>query len=64
MPEIVAIWLAGIVLALLALGVAAAVLRFTAGGLSQEMRIGDVFKVLVVVVVLCCAVLSLLVLVS
>jgi len=64
MADIAAIWLAGIVLALVGLGVAAAVLRFPAAGLSQEMRIGDVFKVLVVVVVLCCAVLSLLVLIS
>ena len=64
MPELVAIWVAGLVLMLVAFGVVAAVLRFTAAGRAQRMPLGDVAKILAVVVGLSCAVISLLVLLS
>ena len=64
MPELVAIWVAGLVLMLVAFAVVAAVLRFTAAGRAQRMPLRDVAKILAVVVALSCAVISLLVLVS
>jgi hypothetical protein len=64
MPEVVAIWVAGLVLLLVGLGVIAALLRFTASGRAQELSLGDVFKVLALVVGLSCAVITLFALVS
>jgi len=64
MPELVAIWVAGLVLMLAGFGVVAALLRFTPSGRAQQLPLGDVLKVLAVVVALSCAVISLWVLVS
>jgi hypothetical protein len=64
MPELVAIWVAGLVLMLLVFGVVAALLRFTASGRAQEMSLRDLFKVVAVVVALSCAVITLWVLAS
>ena len=62
MPELVAIWVAGLLLALLAFGMVAALLRFTAAGREQRMSHRDVIAVIAVVVGLSCAVITLLVL--
>jgi hypothetical protein len=63
MPELVAIWVAGLVLMLLSFGAIAALLRFTPSGRAQRLPLGDVLKVLAIVIGLSCAVISLLVLV-
>ena len=60
MPELVAIWLAGLVLLLLAFGVTAALLRFTASGREHEIALGELFKALAVCFALGCAVYTLL----
>jgi len=64
MPELAAIWLAGLVLLIVLFGVVSALLRFTAVGRAQRIERGDLLKVLVVSVGLICAVYSLLVLVT
>jgi hypothetical protein len=60
MPELVAIWVAGLILLLLVSGVAAALLRFTASGRAQGVAIGELFKALAVCFALGCAVYTLL----
>jgi hypothetical protein len=58
--EIVAIWVAGVVVLLL-VGVSAGIfLRFTRVGREQEIPLGDVIKILVVCVGFGCAVYTLL----
>ena len=64
MPEIVAIWLSGLVLLLLLFGVVAALLRYTPSGRAQRMSLADAFKVLVVCIGLICVVYTALTLVS
>jgi hypothetical protein len=64
MPELVAIWLAGLVLLLVVFGVAGALLRYTPSGRAQRMPLGDLFKVLVVCVGLICAVYTLIALIA
>jgi hypothetical protein len=60
MPELVAIWVAGLVLLLLAFGVAAALLRLTASGRAHGIALGELFKALAVCFALGCAVYTLL----
>jgi hypothetical protein len=60
MPELVAIWLAGLVMLLLAFGVAAALLRFTASGREHGIALGELFTALAVCFALGCAVYTLL----
>jgi hypothetical protein len=61
--EIVAIWVAGVVVLLL-VGLAAGIfLRFTRVGREQELSLGEVVKILVVCVGFGCAAYTLLVLV-
>jgi hypothetical protein len=58
--EFVAIWVAGAAVLVL-IGLAAGVfLRFTRVGREQELSLGDVIKVLVVIVALSCGVYTLL----
>jgi hypothetical protein len=64
MPELVAIWLAGLVLLLLLFGVVGSLLRFTPSGRAQRLPLGDLFKVLVVCIGLICGVYTLLVLLT
>jgi hypothetical protein len=64
MSELVAIWVVGVVLLAVAFAAVVALLRFTAAGRSQRMPPGDVFKVLAVVVGLCCGVLTVLTLIA
>jgi hypothetical protein len=64
MPELVAIWVAGLALLLVVFGLVAALLRFTASGRAQDISLGEVFKVLAVCLTLGCAVYTLLALVS
>jgi hypothetical protein len=62
--EIAAIWVAGAAVFLL-VGIAAGVfLRFTQVGRAQEFPLGDVLKILVVVVGFACAAYTLLTLVA
>lgn len=60
MPELVAIWVAGIVFLLLFFALAAPILRYTRVGREQQVAPGELFKVLALCVGLCCAVYSLL----
>ena len=64
MSELVAIWVVGVVLLAVAFGAVVALLRYTAAGRSQRMPPGDVFKVLVLVIGLCCGVLTVLTLIA
>ncbi|HKH17204.1 MAG TPA: hypothetical protein VKA57_06730 [Solirubrobacteraceae bacterium] len=59
MPELVAIWVAGLVVLLLFWALSAAILRFTRVGRAQELSARDLFKVLAVCVALSCALYSL-----
>ena len=60
MSEFVAIWVGGVAVLLL-VGLAAGIfLRLTRVGREQELSFGEVLKVLVVIVVLSCAVYTLL----
>lgn len=63
MPELVAIWVAGLVVLLLAFGVAAALLRFTASGRALGIEPGELFRALAVCFALGCAVYTLVALV-
>lgn len=60
MSELVAIWLAGLVLLLVTFGVAAALLRYTASGRAYEIALGELFKALAVCFALGCVVYMLL----
>lgn len=60
MPELVAIWLAGLVILLLFFALAAPLLRYTRLGRAQQISPGELFKVLAVTITLCCALYSLL----
>ena len=64
MPELVAIWLSGLVLLLVLFALIAALLRYTRSGRAQQMPLSDVFKVLAVTLGLVCAVYTALTLVS
>jgi formate-dependent nitrite reductase membrane component NrfD len=64
MPELVAIWLSGLVLLLVLFGLIAALLRYTSSGRAQRMPLSDVFKVLAVTIGLVCAAYTALTLVS
>ena len=64
LPELVAIWLSGLVLLLVLFGVVAALLRYTPSGRAQQMPLADVFKVLAVCHGLMCAVYTALALLS
>ena len=64
MPELVAIWLSGLVLLLVLFGVIAALLRYTPSGRAQRMPLTDVFRVLAVCLTLVCAAYTALTLVS
>jgi hypothetical protein len=63
-PEIVAVWLAGLVVLLLVFAATAAILRFTAAGRAQGVSPGELFKVLAVCITVACVVYTALVLVT
>lgn len=60
MPELVAIWIAGLVFLLLFFALAAPILRYTRFGRAQQVTPGELFKVLALCVGLSCAVYSVL----
>jgi hypothetical protein len=64
MSELAAIWLAGLAVGCLAAATVAALLRFTRLGRAQELRLGDLLKVIAVSIGLGCVALSLLTLVA
>jgi hypothetical protein len=64
MPELVAIWLAGLVILLLFFALAAPILRYTRFGRAQQISPGELLKVLAVCIALCCALYSLLTIVA
>jgi hypothetical protein len=64
MPELVAIWLSGLVLLLVLFALIAALLRYTRSGRAQQMPLSDVLKVLAVSIGLVCAAYTVLTLLS
>lgn len=60
MPELAAIWLAGLVILLLFFAIAAPILRYTRFGRAQQLSPGELLKVLAVCIALCCTLYSLL----
>ena len=61
---LLAVWLTGLVLFLLMWSSSALLLRTTRAGRRSELEPGDVTKVIAVCIGLCCALLSLLVLID
>jgi hypothetical protein len=62
--EFVAIWVAGVAVLVLVGAAAGVFLRFTRVGREQELTLGEVLKILGVIVVLSCGVYTLLALVA
>jgi hypothetical protein len=62
--ELVAIWVAGAAALVLVGAVAGVFLRLTRVGRAQELSLGDVLKILVVIVTFSCAAYTLLALVA
>lgn len=60
MPELVSIWVAGLVFLVLFFALAAPILRYTRFGRAQQVAPGELLKVLALCVALSCAVYSLL----